>query len=55
VEDEMVSEGLFTRSDGLVMLELKTLRCQKQTHKRQKILTRPFLLINRVQACAHSS
>jgi hypothetical protein len=35
--------------------ELKTLWCQKQTHGRQKILTRQFLLIKRVQARAHSS
>jgi hypothetical protein len=37
------------------LLELKTLWCQKQTHKRQKILTGQFLLTKRVQACAHSS
>jgi hypothetical protein len=36
------------------LLELITLQCQKQTHKRQKLLTRQFLLIKRVQACAHS-
>jgi hypothetical protein len=35
--------------------ELKTLQCWKQTHERQKILTRQFLLIKRVQACTHCS
>jgi hypothetical protein len=43
------------RKKANMVLELKTRRCRKQTHKRQKILTRPFLLINRVQACAHCS
>jgi hypothetical protein len=32
------------------VLELKTLWCRKQTHNRQKILTREFLLIKRMQA-----
>jgi hypothetical protein len=36
------------------LLELITLWCWKQTHKRHKILTRQFFLIKRVQACAHS-
>jgi hypothetical protein len=44
-----------SRASGLEVLELITLWCQKQTHKRQKILTRQFLLTKRVQACAHSS
>jgi hypothetical protein len=35
-------------------LELIILQCRKQTHMRQKILTRQFLLIKRVQACTHS-
>jgi hypothetical protein len=38
-----------------VVLELKTLRCWKQTHERQKIFTRQFLVIKRVQACTHSA
>jgi hypothetical protein len=36
------------------LLELITLQCRKQTHKTQKILTRHFLLIKRVEACVHS-
>jgi hypothetical protein len=36
------------------LLELKTLLCQKQTHKRQKILTRQLLLIKRMWAGTYS-
>jgi hypothetical protein len=35
--------------------ELQTLWCWKQTHERQKILTRQFLFIKWVQACTYSS
>jgi hypothetical protein len=38
----LVVLGLELRA--LHLLELLTLRCQKQTHKRQKILTRQFSL-----------
>jgi hypothetical protein len=53
----MTELGMSNCQDNDVsrVLELKKLWCQKQTHKRQKTLTRQFLLIKMTQACAHSS